>query len=258
MKLPISLLFLALAVSGSPAMAADSAPVTKVIILKGIANGKVCIEGLAGTYHVDEDFPDNRHISITGREVYVTRVNISQSADSTLNISVNLPSWLKTPTNSDLQVSISGSELTSLTLSRGSDIEVEGLSSTPRSLAINVKGRSRLLFNSPVKTSAITASVSTGSILTINRAKADNITMTLSENSQGYISGATVIAKLLIKASGGSTAFVANSSVNAADFDATDMSRIDYNIKPRIFIQHSTRGGLIKRSNEIPKDKGLL
>lgn len=258
MKQSSLMLFLAIAVSWLPAAAVEPEPVTKVISLNGIINGNVCIEGLAGTYQVDEDFPDSRHIRITGREVYVSRVIISQTAD-TLNISLNLPSWLKVPGPSDLQVSVTGPELTSLTLSKGSDIAVQGFYSTPRSLTLNVRGKSCLLFNNPVKTATINVGVSGGSTFTINAAQAEDMTMTLSENSQGYIGGASVFTRLTVNASGASKAFVTKTVADNIDFYATDMSEIGYDIKADKSMRvKNLRGGIIKQSNEIPQKKGLL
>lgn len=252
------MLFLAMAVSWLHAAAAEPERVTKVISLNGIINGNVCIEGVAGTYHVDEDFPDNSHIWITGLEVYVSRVTISQKAD-TLNVSLNLPSWLKVPGQTDLQVSVTGPKLTSLTLSKGSNIAVQGFYSTPPSLTLNVRGKSHLLFNNPVKTATINAGVSGGSTFTINAAQADDMTMTLSENSQGYIGGACIFKNLTVNASGASKAFVTKTVADNIDFYATDMSEIGYDIKADKSMRvKNLRGGIIKRSNEIPQEKGLL
>lgn len=251
------LLFTALAIVGFPSMAADKEPVVKTMRLNGILNGKISIDGLCGTYNVTEEFPDNRFIRITGLEVYVSRVMISKGADNTLNISLQLPSWLKMPTQNDLQVSITGPKLTSLTLSNGSDIAVQGFYSTPQSLSLNVKGKSHLLFNNPVETSTVTANVSSSSTFTINAVIANEMNMTLSENSKGYIRSFT-ISSLNIDASGGSTAFVYETIVDKADFKATDMSHIVYNWKPKSLVDKATRGGIIKQSNDIPKEKGLL
>lgn len=71
--------------------------------------------------------------------------------------------------------------------------------------------------------------------------------MTLSENSQGYIGGAGEITHLNINATGGSTAFVYETIVKKADFNATDMSHIGYNFKPKSLVRKATRGGVIKQ-----------
>lgn len=252
------LLFTALAIAGFPSMAADKEPVVKTMRLNGILNGKVSIDGLCGTYYVDEEFPDNRFIRITGLEVYVSRVMISKGSDNTLNISLQLPSWLKMPTQNDLQVSITGPKLTSLTLSNGSDIAVQGFYSTPPSLSLNVRGKSHLLFNNPIKTSTVTAIVASGSTFTINAVAASEMNMTLSENSQGYIGGASEITDLKVNASGGSTAFIYETIVEKADYNATDMSNIGYNVKPKSLVCKATRGGIIKQTNDVPQEKGFL
>lgn len=252
------LLFTALAIAGFPTMAADKEPVVKTMRLNGILNGKVSIDGLCGTYYVDEEFPDNRFMRISGLEVYVSRVMISKGADNTLNISLQLPSWLKMPTQNDLQVSITGPKLTSLTLTNGSDIDVQGFYSIPPSLSLNVKGKSHLLFNNPINTSAVTAAVSSSSTFTINAIQAVEMNLTLSENSQAYIGGASIINSLNINATGGSTAFTTNIIVDKADFNATDMSQIGYYVKPKSLVRHITRGGIIKQSNDVPQVKGLF
>ena len=252
------LLFTALTIVGCPSMAADKEPVVKTMRLDGIIDGKISIEGLCGTYNVDEEFPNNRFIRITGLEVYVSRVTISKAADNTLNISLQLPSWLKMPTQNDLQVSITGPKLTSLTLTNGSDIAVQGFYSTPTSLSINVKGKSNLLFNNPVNTSTVNATVSSGSTFTINSVQAAEMNLTLSENSQGYIGGGSIIKALNINATGGSTAYTTNIIVNKADYNATDMCQIGYYVKPKSLVSHTTRGGIIKQSNDIPQVKGLF
>lgn len=258
MKLSTLLLAAALAIAELPAMAADTKPVDKTIKLNGLIDGKVSIDGLCGTYYVDEEFPDNRFIRITGLEVYVSRVMISKDSDNTLNIYLRLPSWLKMPTQKDLQVSITGPKLVSLTLLNGSDISVQGFYSTPQSLSLNVKGKSHLLFNNPVSTSTVTATVSSGSTLTINAVQSAEMNLTLSENSQGYIGGPSSITNLNINATGGSTAYISKIIVKKADFNATDMSQIGYYIKPNSLTRHSSRGGIIKQSNDIPQGKGLL
>lgn len=258
MKLSTLLLISVWALSGIPGMAADKEPVVKVMRPHGLFNGKVSIDGLCGTYYVDEEFPDNRFIRISGLEVYVSRVMISKGSDNTLNISLQLPSWLKMPTNNDLQVSITGPKLTSLTLSNGSDIAVQGFYSTPQSLSINVKGKSHLLFNNPIKTSTVTVAVSSSSTFTINAVQSTEMNLTLNENSQGYIGGASIINSLNINAAGGSTAFTTNIIVDKADFNATDMSQIGYNVKPKSLVRHTIRGGIIKQSNDVPQIKGLF
>ncbi|MDE5813694.1 MAG: DUF2807 domain-containing protein [Muribaculaceae bacterium] len=252
------LLFLALAIVGFPSMAADKEPIVKTMRLNGILNGKVSIDGLCGTYNVDEEFPNNRFIRISGLGVYVSRVMISKGADNTLNISLQLPSWLKMPTENDLQVSITGPKLTYLTLSNGSDIAVQGFYSTPESLSLNVKGKSHLLFNNPINTSTVTATVSSGSTFIINAVQADEMKMTLGENSQGYIGGGTLIKTLNINATGGSTAFTTNIIVDKADFNATDLSQIGYYVKPKSLVSHTNRGGIIKQSQDVPEVKGLF
>lgn len=252
------LLFTALAIVVFPSMAADKEPVVKTMRLNGILNGKVSIDGLCGTYNVDEEFPNNRFIKITGLEVYVSRVMISKEADNTLNISLQLPSWLKIPTQNDLQVSITGPKLTSMTLTNGSDIAVQGFYSTPKSLSLNVKRKSHLLFNNPIETSTVTATVSSGSLFTINAVQADEMNLTIGENSQGYIGGGSLIKTLKINATGGSTAYTTNIIVYRADFNATDMSQIGYYAKPKSLVRHTTRGGIIKQSNDMPQVKGLF
>ncbi|MDE7345351.1 MAG: DUF2807 domain-containing protein [Muribaculaceae bacterium] len=252
------LLFTALAIVGFPSMAADTEPVVKTMKLNGILNGKVSIDRLCGTYNVDEEFPNNRFIRITGLEVYVSRVMISKGADNTLNISLQLPSWLKMPTQNDLQVSITGPKLTSMTLTNGSDIAVQGFYSAPQSLCLNVKGKSHLLFNNPIETSTVTATVSAGSTFIINTVKSAEMNLTLNENSQGYIGGASMINFLNINATGGSTAYTTNIIVYKADFNATDMSQIGYYVKPKSLVRHTTRGGIIKQSNDMPQVKGLF
>ena len=252
------LLFTALAIVGFPSMAADKEPVVKTMRLNGIIDGKVSIDGLCGTYYVDEEFPNNRFIRITGLEVYVSRVKISKGEDNTLNISLQLPSWLKMPSQNDLQVSITGPKLTSLTLTNGSDIAVQGFYSTPASLSVNVKGKSHLLFNNPVKTSTVTATVSSSSTFIINSVQAAEMNLTLSENSQGYVGGGSMIKSLNINAAGGSTAYTTNIIVDEADYNATDMSQIGYYVKPKSLVSHSTRGGIIKQSNDMPQVKGLF
>ncbi len=258
MKPSTLLLAAALAIVELPVMAADTEPVNKTIKLDGLIDGKVSIDGLCGTYYVDEEFPDNRFIRITGLEVYVSRVMISKDSDNTLNISLKLPSWLKMPTQDDLQVSITGPKLVSLTLSNRSDISVQGFHSNPQSLSLNVKGKSHLLFNNPVSTSTVTATVSSGSTFTINVVQSAEMNLTLSENSQGYIGAASIINSLNINATGGSTAYISDIIVRRADFNATDMSQIGYYVKPKLLIRHSSRGGIIKQSNDIPQGKGLL
>ncbi|MDE6552181.1 MAG: DUF2807 domain-containing protein [Muribaculaceae bacterium] len=256
---PLTLLLLtALAIVGFPSMAADKEPVVKILRPNGLLNGKVSIDGLCGTYNVDEEFPNNRFIRISGLEVYVSRVMISKGADNTLNISLQLPSWLKMPTQNDLQVSITGPKLTSLTLTNGSDIAVQGFYSTPQSLSLNVKGKSHLLFNNPIETSTVTATVSAGSKFIINTVQSAEMNLTLNENSQGYIGGATMINSLNINATGGSTAYTTNIIVDKADYNATDMSQIGYYVKPKSLVRHTTRGGIIKQSNDMPQVKGLF
>lgn len=257
---PSNLLLAAvLAIAELPVMAADTETVNKTIRLNGLINGKVSIDGLCGTYYVNEEFPENRFIRITGLEVYVSHVMISKDSDNTLNISLILPSWLKMPTQDDLQVSITGPKLTSLTLSNRSDISVQGFQSTPQSLNLNVKGKSHLLFNNPINTSTVTATVSSGSIFTINAVQSAEMNLTLSENSQGYIGAASIINSLNINATGGSTAYISdNLIVRKADFKATDMSQIGYYVKPNSLSRHSSRGGIIKQSNNKPQGKGLL
>ena len=257
MKPSILLLAAALAAAGFPVMAADKEPVEKTLRLNGMIKGDVSIDGLCGTYYVDEEFPANRFVRITGLNVYVSCVMISTGPDNMLNISLQLPSWLKMPTKNDLQISITGPKLTSLTLSNGSDIAVQGFYSTPQSLSLNVKGKSHLLFNNPVKTSTVTATVSSGSTFTINAVQAAEMNLNLGENSQGYIGGGSIIHTLNINATGGSTAYISNIIVDKADFNATDMSQIGYYVKPKSFVRHSTRGGIIKQSNKIPQEKGL-
>lgn len=258
MKPTTLLLAAALAMAELPVMAADTEPVDKTIRLNGLIDGKVSIDGLCGTYYVDEEFPDIRFIRITGLEVYVSRVMISKDSDNTLNISLKLPSWLKMPTQNDLQVSITGPKLVSLTLSNRSDISVQGFHSTPQSLSLNVKGKSHLLFNNPVSTSTVTATVSSESTFTINAVQSAEMNLTLSENSQGYVGAASIINSLNINATGGSTAYISDIIVRKADFNATDMSQIGYYVKPNSLSRHSSRGGIIKQSNDIPQGKGLL
>ena len=258
MKPSTLLLAAALAIAELPVMAADTEPVNKTIKLNGLIDGTVSIDGLCGTYYVDEEFPDNRFIRITGLEVYVSRVMISKDSDNTLNISLKLPSWLKTPTQDDLQVWITGPKLVSLTVSNRSDISVQGFHSTPQLLNLNVKGKSHLLFNNPVSTSTVTATVSSGSSFTINVVQSAEMNLTLSENSQGYIGAASIINSLNINATGGSTAYISDIIVRKADLYATDMSQIGYYVKPKSLSCHSSRGGIIKQSNNIPQGKGLL
>ena len=256
---PLTLsLFTALAIAGIPAIAADKEPVVKTLRPVGIFNGKVNIDRLCGTYFVEEEFTNNRFIRITGLEVYVSRVMISKDADNTLNISLQLPSWLKMPTKNDLQVSITGPKLTSLTLTNGSDIAVQGFYSTPPSLSLNVKGKSHLLFNNPIKTSTVTATVSSGSTLTINAVQSAEMNLILSENSQGFIGGASIINSLNINATGSSSVYTTDIIVDKADYNATDMSQIGYYVKPESLVRHTTRGGIIKQSNDVPQVKGLF
>ncbi len=246
------MLLSALAISGFTASAADNESVVKRMSLNGMINGNVCIDGLSGTYYVDEDFPDNHFLRITGLEVYVSRVHISMGADKTLSISLSLPSWLKMPTGDDLQVSITGPKLSSLTLSKGSDISVQGFYYAPKSLNLMVKGKSHLLFNIPVKTQSVSATVSSGSTLTINATQADVMNMTLSENSEGNIRE-SLISGLTIDANGGSTANVVNSYVKKANFNASDMSLIGYNLKPKSIATHTTRGGMVRLTEDTSK-----
>ena len=256
---PLTLsLFTALAIAGIPAIAADKEPVVKILRPNGLFNGKVSIDGLCGTYNVNEEFPNNRFIRISGLDVYVSRVMISKGADNTLNISLKLPSWLKMPSQKDLQVSITGPKLTSLTLTNGSDIAIQGFYSTPQSLSLNVKGKSHLLFNNPIETSTVTATVSAGSTFIINAVQSAEMNLTLNENSQGYIGGGSLIKTLNINATGGSTAYTTNIIVDKADYNATDMSQIGYYVKPKSIVRHTTRGGIIKQSNDIPQVKGLF
>ncbi|MDE5850851.1 MAG: hypothetical protein K2H38_11970, partial [Muribaculaceae bacterium] len=80
---PLTLLLLtALAIVGFPSMAADKEPVVKILRPNGLLNGKVSIDGLCGTYNVDEEFPNNRFVRITGLKVYVSRVMISTGPDN--------------------------------------------------------------------------------------------------------------------------------------------------------------------------------
>lgn len=249
----VNLLLTALLLTVLSVNASEPEPVSKVIGLRGMLVGKLNVEGISGTYYVDEEFPDNHKIRITGREVYVSRVTLSENSDSTLSVYINLPSWLKTPSPADLEISVTGPPLTSLSISKGSNFDVQGFYSKPQSLALTVKGKSRLLFNNPVGTSEVTANVSSGSALTILHVQAQSMALTLTDNSTGLIGGGLIISRLAIDASGRSTAYVAKSVVDIADFSATDMSHIAYYSKPRKLKKHSSRGSIIDQSNEIPE-----
>lgn len=253
MKLKSVNLLMVLILSALSVNAIEPEPISKVIWLDGMLVGKLNVEGISGMYYVDEEFPENCKIRITGREVYVSRVSLIQNSDSTLTVFVSLPSWLKAPSPADLEISVTGPALTSLAVSKGSNFNVQGFYSKPQSLTLTVKNKSCLLFNNPVGTSDITATVSSGSALTILHAQAQSMTLTIADNSTSLIGGASIISRLAIDASGRSTAYVAKSSVDVADFSASDMSHIGYNPKPRKLKKRDTRGSIIDLSNEIPE-----